>query len=1043
MKSLNLKIASLTLLATCLAWDGVVPTRFSFQSALAQTTQDKKAEGDLLLQKGLQQYDAGQYQAAIKTWQQALAQYRAINNRNGEAQVLTNLGLTYAVLEQYPKSIDYFEQALSVARAIGNRKIEAQALSNLGDLYSALSQLPKAIRYYEQALPIYRTVQNAYGEARVLNNLGTAYTALTQYDKAKGYFEQAGPIFRKIQERNSEADTLINLGISNVFLYQYDNAIASFERALSLYRAVQNRSGEENALVKLGNTYLALLQYPKAVGYFEQSLAIARTLKDPNREASGLNNLGIAYLSLAQYEKAIAYFEQALPLYRAAQNRRSEAGTLTNMGNAYSQLTQYTRAIDYYEQSLPIFRALQDRKGEAGSLNGLGNAYLFMSQYAKAIAYFEQALPVYQAVQEPDSEAIVLMNLGNAYNFLSQYAQAIRYFEQALPLYRTAKNRRGEADALGNLGISYNYLSQPMKAIRYFEQALPIYRAVQNPNREADALNNLGTAYYSLSQHPKAIAYFEQALSLYRTVKDRKGEAGALANLGGSYAALSQPAKAIASYKQALPIYQSLQNRDGESITLNNLGDTYFKMGELAQAEPLLRQSIQVRECIRVGLKDDQKISIFESQSDAYRTLQQVLVAQNKSTEALEIAERGRARAFVELLAQRLNSNSKPSANCTPVQPPTLAQIQQIAKQQNATLVEYSVIDRDRLLVWVVQPNGQIHFRSVDLTADLNGVSLAEWVKATRAEDLNVRGRGLGVFESDLTVDAEEKLDKANLQTLHQWLIEPIAELLPTTPDERIIFIPQGALFLVPFAALRDAAGKHLIEKHTIAVAPSIQTLALTRAQKTAEKRQKVGTTLIVGNPAMPKVVVEAGKDPVQLSPLPGAETEAQALAALLKTPALIGTQATEATIKAQMPQASLIHLATHGLLDDNFGINSSIALTPTRDEDGFLTAAEISNLSLQATLVVLSACDTGRGTITGDGVIGLSRSLISAGVPSVVVSLWAVPDAPTAFLMTEFYKNLETSNDKAKALRQAMLTTMQRYEKPRDWAAFTLIGES
>ncbi|HEY9650026.1 MAG TPA: CHAT domain-containing protein, partial [Coleofasciculaceae cyanobacterium] len=151
----------------------------------------------------------------------------------------------------------------------------------------------------------------------------------------------------------------------------------------------------------------------------------------------------------------------------------------------------------------------------------------------------------------------------------------------------------------------------------------------------------------------------------------------------------------------------------------------------------------------------------------------------------------------------------------------------------------------------------------------------------------------------------------------------------------------------------------------------------------------------------------------------------------------------TEATILQLMPKARMIHLATHGILDDIQGLNSALALAPSGANDGLLTAEEILNLKLNADLVVLSACDTGRGRITGDGVIGLSRSLISAGVPSVIVSLWAVPDAPTASLMTEFYQNLQKNPDKALALRQAMLTTMKQHPNPRDWAAFTLIGET
>jgi CHAT domain-containing protein len=205
---------------------------------------------------------------------------------------------------------------------------------------------------------------------------------------------------------------------------------------------------------------------------------------------------------------------------------------------------------------------------------------------------------------------------------------------------------------------------------------------------------------------------------------------------------------------------------------------------------------------------------------------------------------------------------------------------------------------------------------------------------------------------------------------------------------------------------------------------------------------------LIVGNPTMPKVVTRVGDPPVQLSDLPGAKQEALEIAKLFNTQAITGAQATKAAIAQQMPNARIIHLATHGLLDDTkgLGVPGAIALAPAGTgelNDGLLTAAEILDMRLNAELVVLSACDTGRGTITGDGVIGLSRSLITAGVPSIVVSLWKVPDDSTALLMTEFYKNLRTTNDKAQALRQAMLTTKQKYSDPLHWAAFTLIGEA
>ncbi|MGB7378734.1 MAG: CHAT domain-containing protein, partial [Rivularia sp. (in: cyanobacteria)] len=264
-------------------------------------------------------------------------------------------------------------------------------------------------------------------------------------------------------------------------------------------------------------------------------------------------------------------------------------------------------------------------------------------------------------------------------------------------------------------------------------------------------------------------------------------------------------------------------------------------------------------------------------------------------------------------------------------------------------------------------------------------------------------------------------------------------------------FVPQGDLFLVPFPALMDSKDKYLIEKHTILTAPAIQVLELTRSQKQRIKSQQRipgksrQNALIVGNPTMPKFNTKYGEPGKQLSSLPGAKREAEAIAPLFNTKALTGDEATETTIKTKLPQAGVIHLATHGLFDGFQGLQSSIALAPSSQDNGLLTASEILDIKLNADLVVLSACNTGRGRITGDGVIGLSRSLFLAGTPSVLVSLWSVPDAPTAELMTDFYQNLYQKNlDKAQALRQAMLKMKEQYPKsPRKWAAFTLIGEA
>ena len=531
-------------------------------------------------------------------------------------------------------------------------------------------------------------------------------------------------------------------------------------------------------------------------------------------------------------------------------------------------------------------------------------------------------------------------------------------------------------------------------------------------------------------------------------------------------------------YQQALAIFKEIDDHRGEGVTLHNIG-SYFLLQtrNFAEAEKVLRKGIQVWDSLRPGLKDQEKISIFDQQVTTYRFLQQALIAQNKKNDALEISEQSRARSFTELLASKLSS---PSTTQPPITPLNISQIQEIAKVQNATLVEYSIINEfgpqrrksnsKSLYIWVISPNGKITFRKVNLLA----TSLEELVKITHqsiVRDLRLNNIPIKFWTMLLDADClagilflreslrnrstieiirkPEPDQKKRLQQLHKLLIEPISHLLPTDPNAHVIFIPQGELFSVPFPALQDNKGKYLIEKHTILTAPAIQVLDLTQKQGVKVKPGNLQKAVVVGNPTMPKVTNKLGYQPQQLKPLPAAEQEAIEIAKLLETTAFTGSQASKTNILPKLSQARIIHLATHGLLDDfkGLGVPGAIAIAPSGNgkmDDGLLTANEILGLKLNAELVVLSACNTGRGKITSDSVIGLSRSLIMAGTPSVVVSLWSVLDASTAELMIKFYNNwLFDKLDKAQALRQAMLTTMKQYPDPKDWAAFTLIGES
>jgi CHAT domain-containing protein len=437
-------------------------------------------------------------------------------------------------------------------------------------------------------------------------------------------------------------------------------------------------------------------------------------------------------------------------------------------------------------------------------------------------------------------------------------------------------------------------------------------------------------------------------------------------------------------------------------------------------------------------------ISNSTNQISIYNQLQKNLINQNKPEAALEISERSHNGEFWELLTSHKSKQIAISLSSE--------QIKQVAKQQNATIVQYSIINDEfviagqkqnqesELLIWVIKPTGEIALRQVNLKPlwQKENISLSDLVAGSRRRmgTQHRNNKKIKVFPG------EKDISKKDLQKLHEILIQPISDLLPNQPDKHIIFIPQGDLFFVPFAALQDTKGQYLIEKHTIATAPSIQVLDLLYQRK-QQNQGLVKDVLIVGNPIMPTKPLQPGENPPETFNLPGAEQEAKQIAGIFNTQALTGKAATETAIVQRMPQAKIIHLAASNVTNKEGEFSDVLALGTSELDDGWLTSEEIINLNLKAELVVLSGNDTAIGKVTNDGVIGLSRSFFTVGATSVIGSLWAVLDMETAFLMTEFYKELSKNPDKAAALRQAMLTTMKKYPNPMSWAGFTLIGNS
>ena len=261
-----------------------IPSYLFSSTAQAQTSQDWTIEADKLLEQGIQQFDISEYQAAIRSWQQTLAIYQQLKDRDGEASSLNNLGLAYYSLGQYPKAIEFHQQSLAIKQEIGDRNGEALSLMNMGIAYSELGQYPKAIEFYQQSLSIQRQIGDRNGQALSLMNIGNVYFDLEQYPKAIEFFHKSLSIQRQIGDRNGEAKSIGNMGNAYNFLGQYPKAIEFFQQSMVIFRDIGDIAGQGITLSNIGLTLEKQQQPELAIVFYKQSVNVREGIRQDLRK---------------------------------------------------------------------------------------------------------------------------------------------------------------------------------------------------------------------------------------------------------------------------------------------------------------------------------------------------------------------------------------------------------------------------------------------------------------------------------------------------------------------------------------------------------------------------------------------------------------------------------------------------------------------------------------------------------------------------------------------------------------------------------------
>lgn len=875
-------------------------------------------------------------------------------------------------------------------RTAGDRHGEARAHNELGLVAWGRGDGERALGAYEKALALRRELGDAFGEAQTINNIGLLHHSRGEPRAARERYRRALEIAARATAPRLEATLLNNLGGTAQDLGEPDAALDFFTRALALQRQIEDREGEARALVNIGATQRAIGAYERALESYAAALEIVRRGESAASEASLLNNVGVVYLALADGERATPYFERALEAFRRAGNRRGEAAALANLGDVRQRSGRQREALDHFLQALALRRELEDRRGEAIALDQAGTAHLALGELDAASEAFDGALALHRTLTDAVRTARVALHLAEVRLRQQRLAEAQRLLETALATQRRIVDRAGEAESLELLA---------------------------RLDRDAGRLE-------------PARSRLEESLEI--------GDSR-LARL----AAPALRARLAASGRRAHEAYLDLLMRLDERQPGRGWGRRAFEASERGRARTL-RAEIEAMSgsSSRPATELEAKRRRLAARLGAKAELRTRLLAREAAEQARTVeGELDEILTELDALDARLY---RQAGNASLLAEPIRTREVQRLLAPDTVLLEYA-LGEERSFLWVV---GADSFSAFVLPA---------------AAEIAPPARRLHQLWSRLA-PGESAEEQRLADRLARTLLAPAAEALAA---RRLVVVADGALHYLPFAALPDPladAGHPLVAAHEVVSLPSVSVLAAQRRRDPEPRATGLELAILadpIFGPDDPRAAAAEGlSEPGtsgsdgELPRLAESAREARAIAALLPADrrrlALGAAASRSLLLEGELGPVRILHLATHGVLDDARPQLSGLMLSRLdahgQRVEGFVTLADVYDLDLASELVVLSGCRTALGEeVGGEGLLGLTHAFFHAGAQRVLASLWRVQDRAAAELMTAFYRSLLVDGrPAAEALADAQRALLgdPRRRDPYHWAVFVLQGD-
>ncbi|MFL7793498.1 MAG: CHAT domain-containing protein [Anaerolineae bacterium] len=869
--------------------------------------------------------------------------------------------------------------------------------------------------------------------------------------------------------------------------------LGEYQRAMELYNEAATIYEMHGHLVDQAKSQIGKLWALASLGCYEEVMETGewalRILEDHGQwllAAKLIGNMGIIQGRIGEDVEALKLFDKAREMYYAHGAEVGDiAGAEYNRAIVLRNLGQLEDSIRASQAAIQMIGQTDEQIRAARAKQSLAVTYLILGRYNEALTLLEEVKEAFLADGRRRHALLAELFISDCMLQSRRYTDVLEKCREVRETFNELGTRLEVAQAILNEAVAYASLNRHKEAQSSLAEARRLFQSEGNPVWVATSDLEQANILYHEAKFEQSLTIASGCAGVFKAhdLPYRKAFADVVAARAAT--ALGQDDLALRLVNEALTTGES---QDIPTLTYQShhiLGRLARSHSDLTAALTEYDLAIEELERLQGRLMVEFRADFLEDKQVVYEEAVDICLDMDRPHEGLEYAERAKSRALLDLLAYRLNLSIQPrKATDGPVveeltrlcarrnqmyrrwesdeaimesgwiptrsgqrqvQQDILAVEKQITGLWHKLLVHNADYAREATLWHVrtepIQPYLSIHSLLLEYFT-IHGrlvvfLVTGEKVQARRIPcDLSQIQRLIQLLRLNLElVPKSEPSQRANLtvnsqrilRQLYQLLIAPVSDELSAC--QQLVVVPHGPLHYLPFHALYD--GKHyLLERHEISYLPGSSILRHCR-----EARPDSSGLVAVGNSSNGR--------------LPYAVQEAEEIASTMGGQALLEDQATLSQFCKVATDNRVIHVASHGDFRADNPLFSSLALA-----DGWLTTLDIFNLRLNASLVTLSGCQTGRSVIGGgDELLGLMRAFLYAGAASLVISLWTIEDRSTARLMKAFYRHLAAGHTKAAALREAQLQFLQpegkncnatdSYHHPYFWAPFSLVGDS